>query len=344
VSAWLLRVFRLGWADLEPQLVEKLGAAGNVARIGQAYDYLQEWIAEGDGGVFHALQDLGQPGTTPQLVVSGALTAGVNAVVTHLVAAAVAFVAEKFVVPGVGLLTSVYETAKWVFGSLQQFQGLARIATAIVGQIDNVVAGQTDALRGLVRDFLNGLIPVGINFLAGQLKLATLPRDVKGAMERARDLPQLALNRALGQLKAKAGGALGLAGRPQRQGLLVKPVLYKVAGERHLLWAVAQSGRPVVMRAPVLGPGRQAPPAGQRAGSAPAPVRTASDLCIEYRSLDLRHLPEAQRARVEDAWGALGRALQPLYAAALGGRGGTPAQLAPGAGGAGGPGAARGGG
>jgi hypothetical protein len=95
----------------------------------------------------------------------------------------VEFLLKKFVVPAAGVLTTLYDTVQWVFRSLSQFQGLAEIATRIVGQIDNVIAKQPEGLAGEITRFLNGLIPVGINFLAGQLGWGDLPRRVADTIE-----------------------------------------------------------------------------------------------------------------------------------------------------------------
>jgi hypothetical protein len=133
VVAWLLRVFKLSWADLEPQLVAELGGAGNVALISQAYDYLQAWLGQGDAGVFKALSDLGES-VDPQGVFNSALGAGADLAVVKVRDAGLRFVAKKFLVPGAALLTSVYDGLTWLFNSVQQFQGLAQVAADVINR------------------------------------------------------------------------------------------------------------------------------------------------------------------------------------------------------------------
>lgn len=252
LSSWLLSFFKLDWNGVQQVLVNTLGA-GNVALITQAYTYLSKWIGEGAGGLFNWVQEAAST-LTPAQLVQQALQAGVNYLVQNLVPKAVSFIVAKFAVPVAGIVSGIYDTVSWLFNSLGQVQQLAGLATQVVQQIGAVVAGQTQALAQSVTGFLNGLIPVGINFLAGQLHLSDLPQAVAGAIESIRSAPLNAIQAGIALVANKAKQLLGLNTHPEYQGLISQPVVFQVGGVEHRLWVVNQDGHAVVMRASDPGP------------------------------------------------------------------------------------------
>jgi hypothetical protein len=149
----------------------------------------------------------------------------------------------------VGIVSGIYDTVKWLFSSLNQFQQLAGLATQIVQQIGDVVAGNTTALASSVTGFLNGLIPVGINFLAAQLHLSDLPQSVGQVLEKVRDFPLNAIQVGVAFVANKARALLGLNGNAAYQGLIGKVASFTIGGVTHHLWVVNTSTGPTILRA-----------------------------------------------------------------------------------------------
>jgi YD repeat-containing protein len=285
LGQWLLGFFRLDWPHIRQVLTNTLGA-GNVALVNQAYQYLSTWVNQGASGVFNWLADAAAS-LTPDQLVQQVLQAGVDYITQNLVPKAVAFIVAKFAVPAVGIVSGIYDTVKWLFSSLSQFQQLAGLATQIVQQIGDVVAGNTSALASSVTGFLNGLIPVGITFLAAQLHLSDLPQSVGQVLEKVRNFPLNAIQTGVAFVANKARQLLGLNNHSEYQGLLVPAVTFNLGAEQHRLWAVDQNGVGMLVRA-----------------SNPTPVTRLSDLLAQFDRIDLRFVSLSQQQAVEAAYSA----------------------------------------
>ncbi len=282
VSQWLLQFFKLTWDNIQSVLVDKLGAA-NVALVTQAYQDVQTWISEGVSGVYNWLE-AASANLSPQQIVDQVLQQGVNYITQNLVPQAIKFLAKTFAVPGLNFLSAIYNTVTWLSSSVEQFGQLAGMATTIANNIKDVVAGQTAGMSQAVTNFLNGLVPVGLNFIAAQLDLTNLPQKVAGSIESVRNVALNAIGKGISYLGDKAKGYFGLNSHPEYQGLVVKAVTFTVGNETHRLWVVNQNGQPVVMRA-----------------STPLPQKSASDLLRDYASLDLTQVSADERTALEQA-------------------------------------------
>jgi len=249
VGEWLLGFFHLTWPDIQNKLVQVVGA-GNVVLVTKAYGYVSQWINEGVSGVFKMVKDA-QQALTPDQIVQQVLTVGTQYITQNLVPAAIKFIATKFAVPAVGIISTIYNTITWLMNSLKQVQDLVGLATTIVNQIGGIASGAADAISNLqssVTNFLNGLIPVGINFLASQLGLDKLPQAVAGTIAKVQNLPLDAIGKALDYLKGKALTLLGFkdAGAVP-QGLVGDVVPFYLGDQLHHVWTVVTSGNANVM-------------------------------------------------------------------------------------------------
>jgi PKD repeat protein len=247
IGQWLLQVFRLDWPHIQQMLVKL--ADGNVALVTDAYNYLAKFISEpGLSGVFNWLNSV-TANLTPAQLVQRALTPAVNYLVQNLVPKALTIIAAKFAVPGLGILTGIYNTVSWLFSSLGQFQQLAGLATQIVQKIGDVVAGQTAALALSVTQFLNGLVPVALNFVAAQVpELSNLPKQVGAIINEVTSYPSGLVQQGIDYILNSAKAVLGLKDHPEYQGLVGPPLSFQVAGQSQRLWVANQNGRAVIMR------------------------------------------------------------------------------------------------
>ena len=256
VGQFLLTFFNLTWSNVQSMLVNMVGA-GNVALVTQAYNYISTWVNQGLSGVWNMLQDAGQTLTVGSLVTS-AVNAGVNYIVTKVVPDAVAFIAAKFAVPAAGIISTIYDTVTWLYNSINQVTQLASLATTIANQIAGVAQGSATAISQLstqVTSFLNGLIPVGINFLASQLHINDLPQAVGNVVAQVQAAPTKAIQAALNWLKAKALSLLGFGNGTQApDGLIGLVLTFNVGDAQHRIWVVNQNGQAVIMRASTAAP------------------------------------------------------------------------------------------
>ena len=305
VGQFLLTFFNLTWTNIQTMLVNVVGA-GNIALITQAYSYVSAFVTQGINGVFNLIQEAGGTLNAATLV-QQAISAGVNYIVTNLVPKAVAFIAAKFAIPAAGILTTIYDTVTWLYSSINQVTQLANLATTIANGISGVVAGSQSAitaLAGKVTTFLNGLIPVGINFLAGQLHITDLPQAVLTTLQKVQAAPTQAINAAITFMVNKAKGLLGFNAPENQlpQGLLIPENTFTVGTELHHLWEVNQGKNAVILRA-----------------SSPTTVSSSSDLLTRYGNYDTRFVSAATMTALNTALASAEAAENALEAAAISG-------------------------
>jgi RHS repeat-associated protein len=255
---FLLDFFKLGWNDVQTMVINTLGPS-NVALVAQGYEYLQKFIgeaqnaaADGAQGVLNMLTTAESP-LKAQDVFDQALKAGITAIGKSLVTPAIAFIGKMFAVPAAGVLSGIYSAVNWIFNSMGKIQALAGLATDVVNAIGKVAQGQTAALSTTVTNFLKGVIPPGIDFLASQLGLKQLPQDIADGIEKVRSYPSGLVQKGIDYVVKEAKTLLGLEdGLPasSAEGLIGKPITFTVpGGDTHQLWVVNQNGHPVIMRA-----------------------------------------------------------------------------------------------
>jgi RHS repeat-associated protein len=309
VGPWLLDFFRLNWDGVRGLLAQRLGA-GNVALISQAIEAVQTWAQGGTPEVFRWLQAQAES-LTPQQILQRVIDAGVNYVVTNVVPRIVANIVAKFDPTGVtAILSTIWNTLTWISDNMERFAGLADLATTIANRIGGVVHDQPGAsaqLANNVKTFLNGLIPVGLNFAASQLGLGNLPQAVGRVVETVRSYPLNLVGRAIDKVADRIKDLLGLNNHPEYQGLLLPAVTYQVGSETHRIWVVNQNGRAAIMRA-----------------SNPTPVDRLDALLARYNNYDLRFVSAARRQEVATALTAAQTAVDQYRASAATAQ---PAQL-----------------
>jgi hypothetical protein len=156
--------------------------------------------------------------------------------------------------PAGAILSSVYSALTWLSDNVERFQGLADLGAKIGGVVHDVPNAK-EQLAADVKSFLDGVVPVALNFGISQIPgLSRVPQAVAEALQKVRGTPLNLIGQALGKVIGAAAGRLSLTGHPEYQGLVGKPLTFLVSGESHRLWVVNRNGQSVIMRASNTGP------------------------------------------------------------------------------------------
>ncbi|MCZ2340493.1 MAG: HINT domain-containing protein [Bacteroidales bacterium] len=246
VGEYLLKFFGLDWDGIQGVVTDVLGV-GNVALVTQAYDLIQTW-SDTPGGVFGWLQAQAD-GMSAADLKNQVIDAGVNFITTNVVPKMVTKVASIFV-PGGAAITGIFNTLSFLIDNMGQFAGMTDLIGTIAGKLEGVAKNQPDALTNMsnaVKTFLNGMVPIGLNFAAAQLGLGNLPQAVGDRLMGVKEYPLNQVKAAITQAAAPIKKRLELDNRPELKGA-IGILAVQIGNQSFDLAVVNRNGQAEVLR------------------------------------------------------------------------------------------------